>query len=657
MPFNAEAATGFFRTALLGGSAAGAVDGIDGDSVSDKDLILAMVSNILYIFEVDADSAAAEDSPNVIAFDANGGDKRAVLKAALGGTGDSYFPGNVGIGTIAPDAAFEINHATGDNFRLTYNDADGSAANYVDFQVSSSGDLSITASGGDFDFNGAYATQLQNLPDLVSKEPSYWLDGDNDAIDIPADSKITDLFNNGGSVVLGFCPEDVSATLNRLINKSDGGADGWYVGLRDTGKLTFIAVRAVDNGMWQSPNNSIVQDTHQIIVITNDTADTGDSALMYINGHPQVVTEVSTPTGAYNTDSAEYLRLGSDKSLTHNYSGGVGFAYFFNLALDNDDPVDKAIINGGDVPFKYTGASQTEMVVNGGFETAGGGGADIWADWTEQVTNGALANDVGIVHGGVDSAKITAGASRDTGVYSTITVVPDKRYRFSFWSYGDGTNEGRYIVYDNTNFVAIQALTGSGNTAAAWAKTICEFTVPAECVAVRLYLRCANLDATVVYFDDVSLTQIGCVLQLEQDGIGHNQWIDKSGNELHGTVSGALPTNLPTDHREKYVDLTLTGDSSFTLPKGYQVKSITFKSDGAIGGGIDVGTTNGGGELVAAEAIGGAVTVLATLIDAVTIGGTFTTADDILYVTDADGTGWDGASVEMRVEMERLTVN
>jgi len=62
--------------------------------------------------------------------------------------------GNVGIGTTAPDARLEINHATGDNLRLTYNDADGSAANYTDFSLSSSGDLTIAPSGGDTNITG-----------------------------------------------------------------------------------------------------------------------------------------------------------------------------------------------------------------------------------------------------------------------------------------------------------------------------------------------------------------------------------------------------------------------------------------------------------------------------------------------------------------------
>jgi hypothetical protein len=62
--------------------------------------------------------------------------------------------GKVGFGTIAPDKELEINSSTGDCLRLTYNDNDGSAANYTDFAVSSGGDLTITPSGNDTTING-----------------------------------------------------------------------------------------------------------------------------------------------------------------------------------------------------------------------------------------------------------------------------------------------------------------------------------------------------------------------------------------------------------------------------------------------------------------------------------------------------------------------
>jgi hypothetical protein len=55
--------------------------------------------------------------------------------------------GLVGFGTTAPDKALEINSATGANMRLTYNDANGSAANYADLSTSSIGGLTITSAG------------------------------------------------------------------------------------------------------------------------------------------------------------------------------------------------------------------------------------------------------------------------------------------------------------------------------------------------------------------------------------------------------------------------------------------------------------------------------------------------------------------------------
>jgi len=55
----------------------------------------------------------------------------------------------IGIGTTNPAKKVEINSADGTNLRLTYNDPDGSAINYADLEVTPTGDLNITPSGGD----------------------------------------------------------------------------------------------------------------------------------------------------------------------------------------------------------------------------------------------------------------------------------------------------------------------------------------------------------------------------------------------------------------------------------------------------------------------------------------------------------------------------
>jgi hypothetical protein len=62
-------------------------------------------------------------------------------------TKKNSLAGALGVGTTVPDRKVEINDASGNCLRLTYNDADGSAANYSDFLVSSAGKLAIVPSG------------------------------------------------------------------------------------------------------------------------------------------------------------------------------------------------------------------------------------------------------------------------------------------------------------------------------------------------------------------------------------------------------------------------------------------------------------------------------------------------------------------------------
>lgn len=55
---------------------------------------------------------------------------------------------NVGINTTVPGRCVDINNETGQCLQLTYNDGDGNAVNKVTLDVSDSGDMIITPSGG-----------------------------------------------------------------------------------------------------------------------------------------------------------------------------------------------------------------------------------------------------------------------------------------------------------------------------------------------------------------------------------------------------------------------------------------------------------------------------------------------------------------------------
>lgn len=162
----------------------------------------------------------------------------------------------------------------------------------------------------------------------------------------------------------------------------------------------------------------------------------------------------------------------------------------------------------------YVGAADAaealgaELLSNIGFETAGAGGADIWADWLEAAGDGALANEVVIVHGGADSCKTTAGPSANARIYQGVTVVPGKLYKITFYTYGDGTYDGRYQVRDNSNHVDIIATTATGQTAAAWAAVTVYVTAPSGCTSIILYLRCPSTDTGIAYFDDTTFKNV-----------------------------------------------------------------------------------------------------------------------------------------------------
>jgi hypothetical protein len=151
------------------------------------------------------------------------------------------------------------------------------------------------------------------------------------------------------------------------------------------------------------------------------------------------------------------------------------------------------------------GSVNAEILGNIGFETAGGGGADIWASWDETAGDGALANETVTIHGGSDSCKVTAGATANTLVLQAFSCTALAPYKLTFWTYGDGANAGRYRVWDQSNGADIIATTSTGVTAASWTQVTVYFTAPAGCVLASLRLMCSTVDTTVTYFDDVSL--------------------------------------------------------------------------------------------------------------------------------------------------------
>ena len=154
----------------------------------------------------------------------------------------------------------------------------------------------------------------------------------------------------------------------------------------------------------------------------------------------------------------------------------------------------------------------TERLTNGGFETAGGGGADVFGTWGETAGDGAIADETVLVHSGSHAAKLTAGATANTNIYDNLStvgdIVPGSIYQWPFWTRGDGTNAGFYRLFDVTNAAWITAKTTTGVSGTSYQLVTVTFTAPALCTRVGIYFWCPAVNGGIAYFDDVSVKAV-----------------------------------------------------------------------------------------------------------------------------------------------------
>lgn len=210
-----------------------------------------------------------------------------------------------------------------------------------------------------------------------------------------------------------------------------------------------------------------------------------------------------------------------------------------------------------------------ELIANPGFETAGAGDPDFWANWLETAGDGAIADEGTLVHGGSHAAKLTAGApTQFTRIVQIDAVTAGKRYKLTFWTRGDGTYEGRYRLYDVDNAGIIFGYTATGVSGTAYTEIVIYFTAPAGCTQARLELYCPSTDTGIAYFDDVSIKE---VLHVGTDGVHLVSTRDGSTRNWAG-IDGSFAYN----------------DSAYT----FQVFSSLFQQTGSltVGAWVKMGT-------------------------------------------------------------------
>ena len=363
---------------------------------------------------------------------------------------------------------------------------------------------------GDVTGGGGYYTGLQNISDLSAKAPAYWFDGTSDYIRSVSNQVTFPFYLESLFRVNSF------ANPRTIMSMVDFGNSDKYFAVYPSASTGILQIERRNSASYPtSTGKALTVDTwYHVVAIFEDAT----TVHVYLNGE-LVYTNDSLDSlsidGGYDAILIGVLRF---VSPTYYFSGEIALARAGNHIPTAAEV--KALSSGAPVPFKYLGASQAELMPNQVDRDFSGASA-----WTNVDLN---------AYDETDDLTITANAAAQ---YCTLAVASapttiGKRYR---------------LTYDLANIVSTWTLKSFDGT-----QTI--GTISANATQGSLewtaettggYRLVAVADDSSGDFDNFTLTQIGCVLQLEQPGITPTTWIDSSGNGLDGTVTGALDVNLP----------------------------------------------------------------------------------------------------------------
>lgn len=362
----------------------------------------------------------------------------------------------------------------------------------------------------DLDAQGNYAVDLQNFSDMLAGDgPGYWFDGTNDAITISDDSNLDFDTDDDFYIQILIKPSDITRTTDYLINKEAGGI-GWglYINQDDL----YIRIDDGTNDATAIIGTAVfVNNTWALITVIFDRS---GNATAYINGNLVGTVDISSVVNTIA--NAGDFHIGNDSAGGNEFKGEIQLCNVGNLAI-----TEQAIINGAPIPYKYIGASQIEQLSN----------YDFSGTWAGNLPDGWL--QVGTVDANsyltADDANDRLGIYTDNtdliGVYQNgLTVGKQYRYTISIHSI-----TGSLSIFTDS---IIESFTSSGIYTGTFTATTTVFQL--------IRTTGLNLDCYINY---ASIIQIGCVLNLNPSGIGTSTWRDDSGNNLDGTVSGALPVN------------------------------------------------------------------------------------------------------------------
>ena len=312
------------------------------------------------------------------------------------------------------------------------------------------------------------------------------------------------------------------SAVQYLLYRYEDAANYIYLQVETSGALTLKAT--VDTGIaWNTSSNapSFVDGTmHDVLV----ALDRDGNLTYYIDGVAAGTLDISADAAKSMDIAAALYALGTSAVRT---AGTVQSVEWFNRCPSAAEVLD--LYRNG-VSFADKWGSQTALSSDTAW--TGATGATPPTGWSS--VNGGVYTIFDSSDGAPYDAclKIEHGGAQNYPYIkksSPVTVVIGKKYRFSFaFKHGTSTNGA---VGLGTSDAGVEYQIWNTLTDATWTIYTKEFTATSTNVYYYLQSNTA-ISGQYELFDEVTLTEIGATLALEEKGIWLDKWYDSSSNNL-----------------------------------------------------------------------------------------------------------------------------
>ncbi len=330
--------------------------------------------------------------------------------------------------------------------------------------------------------------------------------------DVPSGNAGLFAITTGSSATSGSF--GASITNGHLIVRAYGASASDWIGLTATNWATALRGKAVSLGIVKTSSGlSLFTDGHTT------------AGLSTSSGTAPAWTDALSGTNAY---------IGTDNAAAVYWGTVYRFAVF-NYARGSEFPalaVHWEAGSGSSGSETYTVNSSTG---NGGFETVGSGGADVFASWTEATAGSSLvAVSSNAVQGTNSMALIVDGSASFAGVSSSETMIDGATYEITFWARVLGGSSGQIALVGAAGGDYPISISGT------WAR----YSVALLWKGVTFSVKRWSLTGQTAEIDALSVRRVGALCDFDWTGSPADQVSGAFASPLGGSSTKVLPRGL-----------------------------------------------------------------------------------------------------------------